>query len=248
MNILTPPAYDSFPNADDAGQEELGAAEGACEREALERLVGDVQESAEAVEDGPGREDGELETYDQLDLLILKSTQLLEVSEEVLASTVESRQQLLRFFSLEDSLSVSLFEHERSLRGALDVADELETATERMRRSVEAFANGRAESVVTRKRTEPAEPRDPRSLLRTATPRRAHHPRVSTMYLSSDESSLPTLDQPPSSPTPTPLFPSSQLSEPPSILPAKAPPESSSLLASSWRTGTGALADRRAHV
>lgn len=156
----------------------------------------------EEEEDGEEEEGGPLS---QLDMLILRSSQLLESSESILATTLSSRAEFSRLFSLEDALAGS-FRHEMATREALSTRDDLEMAAEELGRSVDDFLDGpRSRKVTARGRMED-ERTDPRTFLRPETTR-CHPPRTRTIYVAAEikplgpeipEQVRPLVDSPPS--------------------------------------------------
>lgn len=190
----SPPEYDATSSA-----ERLHRGAEAKREEPHLATADEPGPAALAEHDAAADDDGDEEESaepDALDLLLLRTSSILATSQSILDSTVSSRDQLARFFALDDTL------HRRgsTLRLGVDGAEELDNLLGRLEGDVERFARGDpvegfAELELegaggqearwggsTLKRQEEKRA-DPRALLRTSQGKgRGHAPRVATMY------------------------------------------------------------------
>jgi len=87
-----------------------------------------------------------VDVLDPLDRLLAQSQQILETTQEILKSCIDSRRQLDRYTNLESTMSESLFSSERDLRRSLAESEDREEELDKLARDVDAFATGSSTS------------------------------------------------------------------------------------------------------
>ncbi|KAK4696604.1 hypothetical protein P7C70_g8349, partial [Phenoliferia sp. Uapishka_3] len=142
---------------------------------------------------------------DQLDLLVLRTSQILQSAQEILQSTRSTRAHFSRFLALDDSL-------ELALRRSVEGADEMEDRLEELNQGVEAYAEGREDpsgrkEEKRKSRVEEVVPKmDPMAFLGRARTPHARPQRLQTVYLNAESTfDLPHASSSPPKPKLSPL-------------------------------------------